>query len=77
MGPFVLATTFKVPVSFVFAMKETRYHYHLFSSDLKKYEQKGRKEQMQEMLNDFVVEMENKVKEYPVQWYNYYNFWQQ
>ena len=77
MGPFVLASTFKVPVSFVFAMKESRYHYHLFSSDLKEYAQKGRKELMQEMLNEFVLEMEQKVKQYPVQWYNYYNFWQQ
>ena len=32
---------------------------------------------MQEMLNDFAKEMENKVKQYPEQWYNYYNFWQQ
>jgi predicted LPLAT superfamily acyltransferase len=77
MGPFVLATTFKVPVSFVFAMKESRYHYHLFSSDLKEYGHKARKELMQEMLNDFVGEMQQKVKQYPVQWYNYYNFWQQ
>ncbi len=77
MGPFVLATTFKVPVSFVFAMKETMCHYHLFASDIKEYGQKGRKELMQEMLNDFVMEMEQKVKQYPEQWYNYYNFWQQ
>lgn len=31
---------------------------------------------MQRMLNDFVAEMEVKVKQYPLQWYNYYNFWQ-
>ncbi|MEO5591696.1 MAG: lysophospholipid acyltransferase family protein, partial [Chitinophagaceae bacterium] len=28
-GPFVLAATFKVPLSFVFAFKETDLHYHL------------------------------------------------
>ena len=77
MGPFVLATTFKVPVSFVFAMKESWKHYHLFASDIKEYNQHARKTVMQEMLNDFVAEMENKVKQYPSQWYNYYNFWQQ
>ncbi len=77
MGPFVLAAKFKVPVSFVFAMKETPLHYHFFSSPLKEYGD-GRKESgMQEMLNDFAKEMENKVKQYPEQWYNYYNFWQQ
>lgn len=77
MGPFVLATTFKVPVSFVFAMKETWKHYHLFASDIKEYNQPARKSVMQEMLNDFVAEMEKKVRQYPSQWYNYYNFWQQ
>nr|AUN35637.1 lysophospholipid acyltransferase [uncultured bacterium] len=77
MGPFVLATTFKVPISFVFAMKENWKHYHLFATEIKEYEQLGRKTIMQEMLNDFVSEMENKVKRYPIQWYNYYNFWQQ
>ena len=31
---------------------------------------------MQEMLADFAGEMEKKVKKYPEQWFNYYNFWQ-
>ena len=78
MGPFVLATTFKVPVSFVFAMKETRCHYHFFASNIREYgSMAGKASVMQEMLNDFVAEMENKVKKYPLQWYNYYNFWKQ
>jgi len=37
MGPFVLAAKFKVPVSFVFAMKETPLHYHFFASEIKDY----------------------------------------
>ncbi len=78
MGPFVLATTFKVPVSFVFAMKETPRHYHLFAGNIKEYNGvAGKASAMQTMLNDFVAEMETKVKKYPVQWYNYYNFWKQ
>lgn len=77
MGPFVLATTFKVPVTFVFAMKETWKHYHLFASEIKEYGQGKRDEIMQKMLNEFVAEMETKVRRYPVQWFNYYNFWQQ
>jgi len=30
----------------------------------------------QQILNHFVQEMESKIKLYPEQWYNYYNFWQ-
>jgi predicted LPLAT superfamily acyltransferase len=76
MGPFVLAARFKVPVSFVFAMKETPLHYHFFASKIKDYTHLSKEKLMQEMLNDFVGEMERMVEKYPEQWYNYYNFWQ-
>ena len=75
-GPFVLAATFKVPLSFVFAFKETDMHYHLFASDLKQYEGVSKNILMQQVLNEFAAEMEKKAKRYPEQWFNYYNFWQ-
>ena len=75
MGPFVLAATFKVPVSYVFAVKESNRHYHFFASSIKDYEQVEKNTVMQEMLLEFTREMEIKVKRYPEQWFNYYNFW--
>ena len=75
MGPFVLASAFKVPVSFVFAVKENNMHYHFFASGIKNYEYLEKEAAMQEMLLDFTREMEMKVKRYPEQWFNYYNFW--
>jgi|SRR5579871_1387427 len=75
MGPFVLAAKFKVPVSYVFALKETKWHYHFFASVPKEYENPGKTETMQQILCDFAGEMEKKVKQYPEQWYNYYDFW--
>jgi predicted LPLAT superfamily acyltransferase len=75
MGPFVLATTFKVPVSYVFAVKESNMHYHFFASRIKDYEHADKRNDMQEMLLEFTKEMEMKVKLYPEQWFNYYNFW--
>jgi predicted LPLAT superfamily acyltransferase len=77
MGPFVLAATFKVPVSYVFAFKESNSHYHLFASELKEYKTGSREEITHEILTDFIWHVENKVKQYPEQWFNYYNFWQQ
>jgi len=76
MGPFLLAATFKVPVSFVFALKESTLHYHFFASEIKDYAGFSKESMMQEMLNDFAAEMEKKVKQYPGQWFNYYNFWE-
>jgi len=75
IGPFLLAAKFKVPVSFVFAAKESKMHYHLFASEIKDYSVYAKEDVMQEMLNDFAREMESKLKQYPEQWFNYYNFW--
>jgi predicted LPLAT superfamily acyltransferase len=75
MGPFIFASRFKVPVSFVFAVKESKLHYHLFASKIKSYEHLEKGVVMQKMLHDFAKEMELKVKKYPEQWFNYYNFW--
>jgi predicted LPLAT superfamily acyltransferase len=76
MGPFLLASTFKVPVSFVFAVKESNLHYHLFATGIKDYGTFNRNEFIRQMLIDYTTEMEEKVKQYPEQWFNYYNFWQ-
>jgi predicted LPLAT superfamily acyltransferase len=75
IGPFVLAATFKVPVSFVFAVKESNLHYHLFASKIKSYNQPQKSAVIAELLEDYKNEMEIKVKKYPEQWFNYYNFW--
>ena len=75
MGPFVLASRFNVPISYVFAVKENNLHYHLFASKIKTYDHLEKKVMMQEMLLEFVKEMEIKVKQYPDQWFNYYDFW--
>jgi predicted LPLAT superfamily acyltransferase len=76
LGPFVLAAKFRVPVSFVFAMKESPVHYHFFASGIKSYDYSKKQDVMQDMLTDFSQAMEEKVRRYPEQWYNYYNFWQ-
>lgn len=75
MGPFLLASKFRVPVSFVFALKESKLKYHFFAGSLKEYSSPDKKNVMQEMLKDFAAEMEKKLKQYPEQWFNYYNFW--
>lgn len=76
MGPFLLASKFKVPVSFVFAVKESKLHYHLFASEIIDYSTVPKDAVMPKMLSDFALEMEKKLKCYPDQWFNYYDFWE-
>jgi len=76
MGPFVLATTFKVPVSYTFCFKESAKHYHLYATPPKEYT--GNKHiAMQDALADYTKELETKLRRYPTQWFNYFDFWQQ
>ncbi|SHM11197.1 Predicted acyltransferase, LPLAT superfamily [Chitinophaga jiangningensis] len=73
LGPFLLASTFRVPVSAVFAFKESATHYHFYATEPRVYN--GRRQQEQ-ALKDFVGEMEVKIRKYPTQWFNYYDFWE-
>ncbi len=73
-GPFALATKLNVPVTFVFAMKESFYHYHFFATPAVVYKNKPGISS-EKVLEAFVGAMTGKVKSYPAQWYNYYDFW--
>lgn len=78
-GPFYLAARFGVPVTFAFAMKESKTHYHFFASE-PEYVQKFKepKEQDQELkrfVEKYAKEFERILRMYPLQWFNYYQFW--
>ncbi len=70
LGPYLLSSKFKVPTLFVFCMKETDLRYHFYAYDSG---EKGQKPEM--LLQRFVSLLAEKVKDYPHQWYNYYDFW--
>lgn len=73
-GPFLLACAFQSPVSFVSAMKDRILDYHFYASHPKVYT--GPKENsINEILRDYCLEMEKSIRKYPLQWYNYYDFW--
>ncbi len=75
-GPFALATTFGVPVSIVFAFKETSTHYHFFGSrPIMRNPTETKKEYGLRLRQMFIAEMEKKITLYPDQWFNYYDFW--
>jgi predicted LPLAT superfamily acyltransferase len=74
-GPFLLANSFRVPVSFVFAMKETPLKYHFYASPPKIYPKPEAGDEPA-ILTDFCERMEVLIGKYPLQWYNYYDFWQ-
>jgi predicted LPLAT superfamily acyltransferase len=74
-GPFLLAASLQVPVSFVYAFKESNRHYHFFASEPVLYREGAKQERIMKALQDFVMETEKKVSLYPSQWFNFYDFW--
>ncbi|NGX83287.1 lipid A biosynthesis acyltransferase [Aequorivita sp. KMM 9714] len=70
-GPFLLASRLKVPVLFVYVMKETNKHYHLYA---RKAEVKSR--DAQGLLKKYTESVEWMLGMYPLQWFNYFDFWE-
>jgi predicted LPLAT superfamily acyltransferase len=76
-GPFQLAAAFGVPVCIVFAFKESDTHYHFYGSPLiQRSEIEAKPEFVRRLMQTFAAEFEQKIKRYPDQWFNYYDFWQ-
>lgn len=69
-GPFLIASRLKVPVVFVYAMKEKNLHYHLYAREA---EVKHRDERA--LLKVYIQSVESMLKKYPLQWFNYFDFW--
>jgi len=70
LGPFAIASKLNIPYSFVFAIKESMY----------KYQFSATKPQLsndpQIIANEFAEVLSEKLSEYPEQWFNYFNIFE-
>jgi len=71
-GPFILASRLNVPVLFVYVMKETKTHYHLYSR-----KSKAKQRDAQALLVEYTESLTWMLKKYPNQWFNYFDFWEE
>ena len=74
-GPFVLATRMKVPVVFYFAMREPKRTYHFHFIMPQPIVRTKEKKPEQALLEQYTLALEQILKQYPEQWFNYYPFW--
>lgn len=77
MGPFSVATMRGVDVLAVNVMKEGLRRYRIFVTPLPYDKTASRKEQIRELSQAYVAELEKRVRQYPLQWYNFFDFWAQ
>lgn len=74
-GPFTLAAQRGAPVLVVFVMKEGRRRYKVLLERLPEPEGKTRQECVQFLADAYASSLEAVVRQYPDQWYNFYDFW--
>jgi predicted LPLAT superfamily acyltransferase len=70
MGPFQLATKLKANYNFVFALKNSKFGYQLSCTETKK------ETSVDVILKEYIHALEKQVKNYPEQWFNFYNFFE-
>lgn len=71
IGPFHIATRLNVPVLFVYVMREPGRHYHLYARRISVIEGNP-----QDLLEKFTDHVSRVIKKYPLQWFNFYDFWE-
>lgn len=74
MGPFALAVQRDLPVLTVNVMKESAKRYRVYVNRLQK-EGTTRGERINAYVRQYVEHLEEVLRKYPEQWFNYYEFW--
>ena len=80
IGSFVLAATFDVEVVSIFVIKKSTRKYVVYVKPIEIAENQNEKmtnrQKTELLVRSYVKELENIVRQYPEQWFNYYEFWE-
>ena len=76
-GPFILAAQRSVPMVAVFVMKEGVHRYHIFVRQIGETVDPALPSRVraEAMAKEFAACLEGVVRQYPAQWFNFYDFW--
>jgi predicted LPLAT superfamily acyltransferase len=77
-GPFILASLLKCPVYTLFCLKHHQRHaiYFDFFSDCIVLPRKRRETALQKYVQDYAGRLQHYCLKEPLQWFNFYDFWQ-
>lgn len=77
LGAFAMAVQKEVDVIAVFVMKASMKEYHVYLYEIQCDRNAKKREQMSQLAQGFATCLENMVRRYPTQWFNYFDFWKQ
>lgn len=75
LGPFSVATMRGLDVLAVNVMKTSRRGYTAYVTPLAYDKEAPRREQMRQLAQSYATELEARIRQYPEQWFNFYDFW--
>ena len=78
IGPFALAVQHDVKAVAMFVVKEPRLRYRILLRELPLTDEERQfpaRERMQRLAEKYVAQLEQVVRTYPSQWFNFYDFW--
>ena len=75
LGPFSVATMHGYDVLAINVMKASLRSYKIYVTPLPYDKAATRQEQIRQLSMAYVNELEKRVRQYPAQWYNYFDFW--
>jgi len=75
VGAFALAQQFDLPVLVMFVVKISTSTYRIHIRPIRVADDTDKHKRIEAMTRSFASNLEDIVKKYPEQWFNYYNFW--
>jgi len=75
VGPFALATMRGLDVLAINVVKTSLRGYKIYVTPLLYDKSAPRQQQVSQLSLAYVTELEKRVRQYPTQWYNYFEFW--
>lgn len=74
-GLFQIAAKLGVPVVFYYAMRQPHRHY-TFSFQIADISASNSKQRFDSIVDQYIISLQDVVRRYPQQWFNFYDFWQ-
>ena len=74
-GPFFIAAKRNVKMLAVFVMKKSSKTYHILIKRIQAEGSDNYKSYANKLAQSFASELEKVLRQYPTQWFNYYEFW--
>jgi predicted LPLAT superfamily acyltransferase len=78
IGAFALATSFDIEVLVIFCIKISARRYKIYVQPCRGFSGESgisKREKIENLVVSYASELEKIVKQYPEQWFNYYEFW--